>query len=160
MTQEFMGFPHLEMKIKLLLKRVFTSCKIDNNCPPWSMKAKTLTHDKVKKNIIYDHAVVNFFDLPVFYFPKFFHPDPTVNRRSGFLQPRLNSSNIVGTSFNLPYFFAISESEDYTFKPTIFDNRIYMFQNEYRKKIKILNLLQILDIPKDINQKILIIEMV
>ena len=66
------------------------------------------------KNIIYDHAVVNFFDLPVFYFPKFFHPDPTVNRRSGFLQPRLNSSNIVGTSFNLPYFFAISESEDYT----------------------------------------------
>ena len=120
----------------VIKKGVFTSCKIDNNCPPWSMKAKTLTHDKVKKNIIYDHAVVNFFDLPVFYFPKFFHPDPTVNRRSGFLQPRLNSSNIVGTSFNLPYFFAISESEDYTFKPTIFDNRIYMFQNEYRKKNK------------------------
>ncbi len=117
-------------------KGIFTSCKINDSCPPWSMKAKTLTHDKIKKNIIYDHAIINLFDIPVFYFPKFFHPDPTVERRSGFLQPRLNNSNIVGTSFNLPYFYAISEDRDYTFKPTIFDDRIYMFQNEYRQQNK------------------------
>ena len=74
------------------------------------------------------------YDFPVFYFPKFFHPDPSVDRRSGFLQPRLNSSSIVGTSFNQPYFHVISESKDITFKPTIFDNRIYMFQGEYRQE--------------------------
>ena len=51
------------------------------------------------------------------------------------MQPRLNNSNIVGTSFNLPYFYAISRT-DYTFKPTIFDDRIYMFQNEYRQQNK------------------------
>ena len=70
----------------------------------------------------------------MFYFPKFFHPDPTVEA-FWFLQPRLNNSNIVGTSFRLPYFYNL-EDRDYTFKPTIFDNRIYMFQNEYRKKNK------------------------
>ena len=32
------------------------------------------------------------FDVPVFYFPKFFHPDPSVIRQSGFLKPELNES--------------------------------------------------------------------
>ena len=67
-------------------------------------------------------------------FQNFFTPDPSVDRRSGFLQPRLNSSSIVGTSLNQPYFHVISESKDITFKPTIFDNRIYMFQGEYRQE--------------------------
>ena len=117
----------------LINKGVFTSCKRNNTCPPWSLKANKITHDKVKQNISYKNAFLNVYDIPVFYFPKFFHPDPSVKRRSGFLQPRLNSSNIVGTSLNMPYFHVISENKDFTFKPTIFDNRIYMFQNEYRQ---------------------------
>ena len=68
------------------------------------MKAKKITHDRIKKNIIYDKSTVYVYDVPVFYFPKFFHPDPSVERRSGFLQPRLNNNNVLGTSFNLPYF--------------------------------------------------------
>ena len=118
----------------VLDKAVFTSCKKNDSCPPWSIKAKKITHDRQKKEILYKDAVLNLYDVPVFYFPKFFHPDPTVERRSGFLQPRLNNSNILGTSFNLPYFHVISENKDLTFKPTIFDNRIYMFQNEYRQE--------------------------
>ena len=98
------------------------------------MKAKKITHDRIKKNIIYDKSTVYVYDVPVFYFPKFFHPDPSVERRSGFLQPRLNNNDVLGTSFNLPYFNVISENKDVTFKPTIFDNRIYMFQNEYRQQ--------------------------
>ena len=115
-------------------KGIFTSCKKNDNCPPWSLKANTITHDKNKKEIIYRDAVLNIYDVPVFYFPKFFHPDPSVKRRSGLLQPRLNNSNILGTSINLPYYHVISHDRDYTFKPTIFDNRIYMFQNEYRQE--------------------------
>ena len=118
----------------IINKGIFTSCKIDENCPPWSLKAKTITHDKNKKEIIYRNAVLNVYDVPVFYFPKFFHPDPSVKRRSGLLQPRLNNSNILGTSINLPYYHVISDDKDYTFKPTIFDNRVYMFQNEYRQE--------------------------
>ena len=118
----------------ILDKAVFTSCKKNDTCPPWSIKADKITHDIIKKNIHYKNAIVNVYDVPVFYFPKFFHPDPSVQRRSGLLQPRLNESDILGTSFNLPYFHVISPNKDLTFKPTIFDNRIYMFHNEYRQE--------------------------
>ena len=120
--------------IVTLNKAIFTSCKKNDSCPPWSIKANKIQHDRVKKNIIYDDAVLKLYDVPVFYFPKFFHPDPSVTRRSGFLQPRLNNSNVLGSSILVPYFHVISDNKDITFKPTIFDNRIYMFQNEYRQE--------------------------
>tara|TARA_Y100000768_G_scaffold283413_1_gene218059 strand:- start:3254 stop:6148 length:2895 start_codon:yes stop_codon:yes gene_type:complete len=120
--------------IVVLNKGIFTSCKKNDSCPPWSMKANKLTHDRVKQNIIYENAILRIYDVPVFYFPKFFHPDPSVNRRSGLLQPRLNNSNVLGSSINIPYFHVISEDKDITFKPTFFDNRVYMFQNEYRQE--------------------------
>ena len=110
--------------------------QIKHNCPPWSIKADQIIHDRVGKNINYKNAILNLYDIPVFYFPKFFHPDPTVKRRSGLLQPRLNNSNVLGTSINIPYFHVISDDKDITFKPTIFDNKIYMFQNEYRQENK------------------------
>ena len=122
--------------VTVLNKAIFTSCKINDNCPPWSIKADKITHDKLKKNILYDNAILNLYDVPVFYFPKFFHPDPSVERRSGLLQPRLNNSNILGSSINIPYFHVISDNKDLTFKPTLFDNKIYMFQNEFRQKNK------------------------
>ena len=57
----------------ILSKGVFTVCqKRGDKCPPWSLKAKKITHDKAKKNIYYDHATLKFFDIPIFYFPKFF----------------------------------------------------------------------------------------
>ena len=118
----------------ILNNAIFTTCKKNDTCPPWHMKAKKITHDRIKKDIIYDNSTLYVYDFPVFYFPKFFHPDPSVKRRSGFLQPRLNNNDILGTSFNLPYFHVIDDNKDITFKPTIFDNRIYMFQNEYRQQ--------------------------
>ena len=120
----------------ILNNAIFTSCEKNDTCPPWSIKANKITHDKLTKNIIYKDAVLKLYDLPVFYFPKFFHPDPSVKRRSGLLQPRLNNSNVLGSSINIPYFHVLSEEKDITFKPTIFDNEIYMFQNEYRQKNK------------------------
>ena len=83
---------------------------------------------------MYEHAVLNVYDKPVMYFPKFFHPDPSVERQTGFLKPQLNDSEILGSSLYLPYFFVISESKDFTFKPTFFENDMYMLQNEYRSE--------------------------
>ena len=85
-------------------KGIFTSCKPNDNCPPWSIQAKEIIHDKNKKQLIYNKALLKFYDLPILYFSKFFHPDPTVKRQSGFLQPRLNNSNILGNSISIPYF--------------------------------------------------------
>lgn len=112
---------------------IFTSCKINDNCTPWSIKAKKISHDNNKKQLIYENAVLNIYDYPVFYFPKFFHPDPSVKRQKGFLQPSFNSSQILGSSIKLPYFYPISDNKDITIKPTFFNKDVFMLQNEYRQ---------------------------
>ena len=96
--------------------------------------SKEIKHDKNKKQLIYKDAVLKVYNVPVLYFPKFFHPDPTVDRQSGFLKPSFNNSNILGSSINIPYYHVISQNQDFTFRPTIFDDDVKMFQNEYRQQ--------------------------
>ena len=121
---------------------IFTSCKFNDDCPPWSIKAEKITHDKIKKDMIYKNAILKVYDVPVLYFPKFFHPDSTVERRSGFLQPRLNNSKTLGSSINIPYFKTLGSNKDLTFKPTFFEKfskferEKYILQTEFRKKEK------------------------
>ena len=86
--------------------------------------------------MIYDSAILKIYDVPVAYFPKFFHPDPTVKRQSGFLKPAFNDSNTLGSSFYIPYFKVLDESRDLTFKPTIYDDNKISIQNEYRQITK------------------------
>ena len=119
--------------ITIVNKGVFTSCKEDENCPPWSIKAEEIKHDRNEKKIIYKNAFLNIYDIPILYFPKFFHPDPTVKRQSGFLTPKLSSSDILGSSITMPYFYAPTGNSDYTFTPTVFDKDTKMLQTEYRK---------------------------
>ena len=123
-----------EGKITQVNKGIFTSCKKREGCPPWSIQAQKIIHDKKKKQLIYDHAFIKVYDFPIVYFPKFFHPDPTVKRQSGLLKPILNESETLGSSLQLPYFKIISTDRDITFRPNIFNNNIFMLQNEYREK--------------------------
>ena len=121
--------------ITKISKAIFTSCEIKNDkCPPWSIKADKIVHDKNKKQLIYNKAILQVYDKPVMYFPKFFHPDPSVERQNGFLKPQFNNSDILGSSLFIPYFHIISDSQDITLKPTIFDSNIQMYQSEYRQE--------------------------
>ena len=122
-----------ENDITTINKGIFTSCKKDDNCPPWTISANKITHDKNKRILIYDSALLKVYNIPVLYFPKFFHPDPTVKRQSGLLQPQLNNSNTLGSSINIPYYHVIADNKDLTVRSTIFDKDIKMFQNEYRQ---------------------------
>jgi len=123
--------------VTTIKKGVFTSCNNDDDsCPSWAISASEIKHDKNKQQLIYKDAILKIYNLPVLYFPKFFHPDPTVDRQSGFLRPQINSSNILGDSIYLPYYHVISDNKDITFKPTIFDSSMQMFQNEYRQENK------------------------
>ena len=123
-------------EITQINKGIFTSCKKRKGCPPWSVQAKKIIHDKTKKKLIYDHALLKIYDFPVVYFPKFFHPDPTVKRQSGLLKPILNESQINGSSLQMPYFMNLSTQRDITFRPNIFKKNIFMLQNEFREKKK------------------------
>ena len=120
-----------------LSKGVFTVCqKRDDKCPPWSLKAKKIIYDKAKKNIYYENATLKIYDIPIFYFPRFFHPDPTVKRRSGFLFPYFTSSTSVGAGFAIPYYWTINNDKDLTFTPKYYANENALFLNEYRQAFR------------------------
>ena len=122
-------------KDKTIIKNgVFTSCKRNDDCPPWQLSAKEIKHDKKKKIISYKSAWLKIYDTPVFYFPKFFHPDPTVKRQSGFLMPSFMDSTNLGSSYQLPYYHAISDNKDFTVYPRLYADKKLLLQSEFRQK--------------------------
>ena len=119
--------------ISIIQNGIFTACKIRNDCPPWSLKSKEIKHDKTKKSINYKDSWLQFYDVPIFYFPRFFHPDPTVKRQSGFLTPSLLTSSTSGGSISIPYYKVISDNKDTTFTPRVYFNDDFSIQSEYRQ---------------------------
>ena len=116
----------------LITKGVFTTCKKNDDCPPWQLSAKEIKHDKNKKIIYYKDAWLKLYDKPVFYFPKFFHPDPSVKRQSGFLMPSFDNSSTLGSSLNIPYYFALADNKDLTLRPRLYGKKL-LVQSEYRQ---------------------------
>ena len=125
----------IEKNNMILKKGIYTNCKKRDGCSPWSIKAKEVKHDKKNKIVKYKSASFRFYDVPVLYFPKFFHPDPTVKRQSGFLAPSILTQN-TASYLTTPYFFAISESSDLTFSPRFYNDQKNIYQGEYRKVTK------------------------
>ncbi len=117
-----------------ITKGIFTTCKKRENCPPWAFSAKSIKHDKKKQEIAYDNAVLKIYDVPVVYFPKFFHPDPTVKRKSGFLIPSIKNSSNSDNFLNVPFFYAVADNKDFTFSPKIYAKEKFLLQTEYRQK--------------------------
>ncbi|WP_440931250.1 LPS-assembly protein LptD [Candidatus Pelagibacter sp.] len=115
----------------------FTLCKIRNEkCPPWVINAEKITHNKKNKTIYYENAWLKVYDKPVMYFPKFFHPDPSVKRRSGFLMPSFENSNNTGSSLQIPYYHVFSNSSDLTLTPRLYDEEKTLIQSEFREEKK------------------------
>jgi len=120
------------------VKSNFTMCNYRKNdkCPPWELKASQMTHDKIKKTIYYDNAVIKLYSIPIFYLPKLSHPDPTVKRRSGFLIPSYSDSKNLGSGINLPYFWAINSDKDLTINSKLFASQHPLFLGEYKQAFK------------------------
>ena len=124
-------------------KSVFTLCDYRKNdkCPPWSLQASKMLHDKKKKTIYYDNAVIKFFDIPIFYFPKLSQPDHTVDRRTGFLIPSFVDSKNLGSSISIPYFWALNKNRDLTLTSRVFTSEHPLILGEYRHALKDSNLI-------------------
>ena len=139
MSGRYINTNKSETKMK---KSSFTTCKsFKGKCPAWSLSADEITHKREQKRIEYKNAWLEIYDVPVAYFPYFFHPDPTVERQSGFLFPQfLNSSNL-GFSTQIPYYYAIDHDRDMTISPRIYTNDNLFLQTEYRQTFKNSNLI-------------------
>ena len=118
-------------------KSKFTTCKEKpGKCPSWSISADEVSHKKKKKRIEYKNAWLQIYDIPVAYFPYFFHPDPTVERQSGFLFPEFINSSNLGFSSQIPYFKAIDNERDVTISPRLYSNNNLFIQTEYRQAFR------------------------
>ena len=61
-----------------------------------------------------------------------FHPDPTIDRQSGFLTPSIIESSVNASSVQTHY-KVLSENKDLTISPRLYTNNDFMIQNEYRQ---------------------------
>ena len=124
-------------------KSVFTLCDYRENdkCPPWLLQAREMTHDKKDKTIYYNNAVLKIYNIPIFYFPKLSHPDPTVDRRSGFLPPSFSDSKNLGAGFGVPYYWDLNYDKDFTLTSKFFASEHPLFLGEYRQAFKKSNLI-------------------
>ena len=123
--------------ITLLTDAEYTPCNENNylikNCPGWKLKAKKIYQDSETKTVHYDHAKIYLFNLPFLYLPYFAHPDPSVNKRSGFLMPTIETDNNLGEKFSIPYFFNIAGNRDITFTPSLQSQANNFYSINYRE---------------------------
>ena len=119
-------------------KTAFTFCNYrdENKCPPWEFIAREMNHDTEKKTIYYENVMIKVYNVPIMYFPYFFHPDPTVKRRSGFLTPSFKNVKSLGASTTIPYFYAINDDKDLTISNKIFSENHPLILAEYRQAFK------------------------
>ena len=121
-------------------KAVFSPCKICKENPErpplWQIKANQVIHDNKAHNIEYKDAFLEMFGVPVFYTPYFSHPDPTVKRRSGFLAPSFGSSNNLGFTSKIPYYFVINPQMDATLIPIYTADQGAVLAGEFRERFK------------------------
>ena len=85
--------------------------------PLWQVKADQVTHNQTEAEIEYDNVWFELAGVPVFYSPYLSHPDPTIQRKSGFLSPSFGSNSTLGVSVTTPYYFVLSDQEDLTLAP-------------------------------------------
>ena len=119
-------------------KTVFTLCKYRENdkCPPWTIQSNKMLHDNIKKTIYYENAIVKVYDFPIFYFPRLSHPDPSVDRRSGFLVPTLYDTKNLGSSVSIPYFFNLGLDKNLTLTNRLYVSENPLFFGEYHQAFK------------------------
>ncbi len=117
----------------------FTPCKAceknPDAAPIWRIKATKIIHKKEEQNIYYENAKLEFFGVPLVYVPYFYHADPTVKRRSGFLTPTYSNSTELGFTAEIPYYYAFSPSYDLTVTPVVTTEAGFLLKADWRHKL-------------------------
>jgi LPS-assembly protein len=94
-------------------------CKENPEKPPlWQVKAARIIHNNSEQRIYYENASLEFWGVPVAWFPFFASPDPSVSRLSGVLAPRFVSKTRLGHGVSVPLYWAAAPNYDVTFTPT------------------------------------------
>jgi LPS-assembly protein len=123
----------------VLQNAVYTACepcKDDPKKPPlWQVQAARIIHDEGEKMVYFEDARVEFFGVPIAYFPFLSAPDPTVKRKSGFLFPDMSSTSQYGFGFGPRYFWALAPNADLTLGTLLTTKQGPLFDGEWRQRL-------------------------
>tara|TARA_R110002072_G_scaffold256_2_gene1747 strand:- start:923 stop:3115 length:2193 start_codon:yes stop_codon:yes gene_type:complete len=109
-------------------------CEETGDGPTWRLRADRVVQDTDDEMIYYRDVVFEVGGVPVFYSPVFAHPDPSIERRSGFLFPGFGVSSRLGAFYQQPYHWVISPSQDLTVSPRLMTNVRPLVEADYRKR--------------------------
>lgn len=121
----------------MLERAIYTACDVceeNDYTPTWSLRARKAVQNAETGMISYQDTVFELKGVPIFYMPYFAHPDPTLERKSGFLFPKPGSSSKLGFVYEQPYYWAISPSQDVIVEPRIHTKVNPTLGLEYRKR--------------------------
>lgn len=126
-------------RVNQLNYAIFTPCPLCHadgtaKTPSISIQAESVIQDEALRAILYRNAVFKVGGVPVFYLPYFAHPDPTIERASGFLVPLLNYDQNRGLSYEQPYLIVVSPSEDWTISPQINSRVAPLLNAQWRRR--------------------------
>jgi LPS-assembly protein len=107
--------------------------------PLWVVHSDVVTHDQDAQTIYHENATLELLGVPVFYSPYLEHPDPTVNKRSGFLLPNIRTSGELGVGIEVPYFFNLAPHYDLTLRPTFTTRQGVLMEADWRHRLDFLN---------------------
>lgn len=113
----------------LLSQATYTTCTPEDKS--WEIRAQKITIDKAQSRGVARQASLRIHDWPVFYTPYLSFPT-NKERKSGFLMPVVDYSNIGGINLGLPYYWNIAPNYDLTVVPQIYTKRGVMLGGDYR----------------------------
>lgn len=94
-------------------------CRKDPNSQPlWQLRARNVHWDMQSKDISYSDATFEILGIPVMYVPYISHPDPTVERRTGFLSPTVRGGRF-GHLVETPYYIALGRDRELLLTPSV-----------------------------------------
>ncbi len=112
-------------------------CKTDpTRAPLWQIRAVRIVHDNQEHEVRYKDATMEIFGIPVAYTPYLSHPDPSVDRKSGFLTPSFGNSSDLGFILKNHYYWDIGENQDATFDVSGYSKQGLLLGGQYRKRFE------------------------
>lgn len=121
-------------------RAIYSPCQLceedPSRAPLWQLRARQVTHNAEEQNVYYRDAYLDIFGIPVFYTPYLYHPDPSVERRSGFLVPRFGSTPALGPFGVLRYYWDIAPNQDLTASLGITTDQNAYLRGEYRYRFE------------------------
>lgn len=116
---------------------VASSCSICGDGPPlWEIRARRVVHDQEAQQLYFEDAQLRVAGIPLGFAPRLRLPDPTLQRATGVLPPRVITSTVLGFGIRIPYFIAMGPSRDLTLTPLVTDGGARALELRYRQAFR------------------------